>query len=76
MFQIIYRDNKREWSLLPNKKKGLSRLHPTFHLSWERRVKLSIGGDFRALSGILTSIRSWTVALASIEDFMDMIKYL
>ncbi|MFX1293336.1 MAG: hypothetical protein ACFFD2_00560 [Promethearchaeota archaeon] len=69
-FQIIYKNDELTWAILPNHKKdGLSRIYPKFYNSWDYRKKLSLGGDYRILSGIFSFIGSWTVALALIEDF-------
>jgi hypothetical protein len=69
-FQIIYKDKHREWALLSDR--GMSRLLPNFSLSWVRRNKISIGGEDRALDGLLCQITSWSCALATIEDFTIM----
>ncbi|MHA1277852.1 MAG: hypothetical protein ACTSQ8_11735 [Candidatus Helarchaeota archaeon] len=74
-FQIIYHDEDRLWAILPHQKKeGFSRIWPKFSQGWDYRVKQSIGGEHRDLAGILTSIQSWTVALATIEDFYEFIR--
>ncbi|MHA1357347.1 MAG: hypothetical protein ACTSQI_02885 [Candidatus Helarchaeota archaeon] len=39
-----------------------------------RRLELSVGGDFRDLDGLLSTISSWSLALATLEDFMAMVK--
>ena len=70
-FQIIYRDNEREWAILPID--GLSRVLPRFDLTWIRRMKESIGGD-RMLDGLLATIKSWSVALSTIEDYKNIIR--
>ncbi len=71
-FQVIYRDQRRRWSLLPlQKRNGLSRLWPKFYRSWDYRKKMSLGGDYRVLGGLFSSISSWSVALASLEDFQE-----
>ena len=67
IFQIIYKDEFREWALLP--REGMSRVNSSFALSWDRRIKLSIGGDDRILDGLLSQIESWSAALATIDDF-------
>jgi hypothetical protein len=73
-FQVIYRDSEREWTLLPHQSlDGLSKLYPRFSLTWVRRRKLSIGGDHQILNGLLTTIGSWTVALALLEDFRELV---
>lgn len=70
-FQLIYKDSLREWSIRPNRKQdNLSKIHSSFHMSWDRRRK-NYGGDFRFLEDILSSIGSWTVALAMLEDYHD-----
>ncbi|NVM53972.1 MAG: hypothetical protein HWN66_09755, partial [Candidatus Helarchaeota archaeon] len=75
-FQIIYKDDITEWTILPHHHDNLSRVHPKFYTTWERRTKPSIGGDVRELNGFLSCIGSWSTALATIEDFFDMIKML
>ncbi len=73
-FQIIYQNDRRWWSILPLRKtKGLSRLWPNFYHSWDYRKEMSLGGDYRILGGLLSSISSWSVALASIEDFQEFL---
>jgi hypothetical protein len=72
-FQIIYRDSVREWALLTQKQNALSKFSPTFFISWERRQKLSIGGDSQVLDALLSRIGSWTVALAFLEDFQALV---
>ncbi len=73
-FQIIYQDQRRRWSLLPlHKKEGLSRLWPKFYHTWDYRKQMSLGGDYRILGGLLSSISSWSVALASLEDFQEFL---
>lgn len=75
-FQIFYQDTERTWALLPNRATtGLSRLWAKFYHSWDYRRHLSIGGDHRILAGILSSIESWTTALATIEDYQDLLKH-
>jgi hypothetical protein len=67
-FQIILKDESREWALL--KEKGMSRVLPNFSLSWVRRTEItSIGGDGTVLDGLLSQIYSWSCALATIEDY-------
>ncbi|MHA1360522.1 MAG: hypothetical protein ACTSQI_19430 [Candidatus Helarchaeota archaeon] len=73
-FQIIYEDSNIKWALLPRKRGGLSRLHPKFYITWERRLKLSVGGEFRDLDGLLSTISSWSLALATLEDFYAMVE--
>ncbi len=71
-FQVIYQDSRRTWALIPHQKdRGLARVGARFHRMWDRRRKLSIGGDLQALDGILSNIGSWTVALTTLEDFLD-----
>jgi len=73
-FQVIYRDTEREWALMPQQQvEGLSRVYPLFYKTWVRRRKLSIGGDHQILDGILSTIGSWTVALAYLEDFRELL---
>ncbi|MHA1381669.1 MAG: hypothetical protein ACTSRG_25145 [Candidatus Helarchaeota archaeon] len=66
-FQIIYKDSDREWALSPTK--GMSRVSPKFSITWNRRIKQSIGGENRPLDGLLSQIQSWSTALATIEDW-------
>jgi hypothetical protein len=66
-FQVIFKDENREWALLPDR--GMSRVLPNFSLSWVRRIKTSIGGEGTVLDGLLSQIYSWSCALATIEDF-------
>ena len=73
-FQVIYKDMEREWSLLPVKKGGMTRIYPQFFKSWERRTKTSLGGDYKVLDGMLSKMSSWSVALTTIEDFINFIK--
>jgi len=73
-FQIIYRNSSRAWAILPQQKEdGFTRVFSRFYTSWERRTKLIFGGDYRVLAGFLSSISSWTTALAVIEDFRELI---
>ncbi|MHA1360530.1 MAG: hypothetical protein ACTSRC_20610 [Candidatus Helarchaeota archaeon] len=74
IFQIIYEDSNIMWALMPRKKGSLSRLHPKFYVTWERRLKLSLGGEFRDLDGLLSTIGSWSLALATLEDFVVMVE--
>ena len=72
-FQVIYRDGSRTWAILPKRKEeDLTRVHIRFCTSWERRRELIFGGDHRLLAGILSSIGSWSTALAVIEDFHEL----
>ncbi|MHA1131280.1 MAG: hypothetical protein ACTSQQ_10795 [Candidatus Helarchaeota archaeon] len=73
-FQVIYEDSNILWALLPRKKGSLSRLHPKFYITWVRQLKLSVGGEFRDLDGFLSTISSWSLALATLEDFLTMVK--
>ncbi|MBD3227997.1 MAG: hypothetical protein GF329_07390 [Candidatus Lokiarchaeota archaeon] len=66
IFQVIYKDESREWALLP--RKGMSRVLSSFSLSWARRTKTSIGVEDTVLDGLLETIKSWSTALATIED--------
>ncbi|NVM54426.1 MAG: hypothetical protein HWN66_12045 [Candidatus Helarchaeota archaeon] len=73
-FQIIYHDKSRTWAILPHNKEGsLTRIFARFYSSWERRRELIFGGDYRILAGILSSISSWSTALAVIEDFHELV---
>jgi len=71
-FQIIYHDSAHDWALLPQKQDALSKFSPKFYISWERRQKLSIGGDCQVLDALLSGIGSWTVVLAFLEDFQAL----
>jgi len=71
-FQLILKDDKLEWSLQP--RKGMARIYPQFWKSWERRTKPSLGGEYKILDGMLSSINSWSVSLASVTDFMEFIR--
>jgi hypothetical protein len=74
-FQIVYQDFEREWTILPNQsKEGLSKIYPRFYITWERRRKESFGGEHQIFDETLSSIGSWTVALATIEDFFALIQ--
>ncbi|MBD3228816.1 MAG: hypothetical protein GF329_11575 [Candidatus Lokiarchaeota archaeon] len=68
IFQIIYKDKSREWALLPHSSKGMSRVLLDFSKTWNRRIENSIGGANRIFNGLLGTIKSWSVALATIED--------
>ena len=72
-FQIIYRDEAREWALLPHSRGGMAKLSPQFYTTWERRTKISFGGDHQIFDELLSTISSWTVALATIEDFFSLV---
>jgi hypothetical protein len=71
-FQLIYQDDARIWALCPQK--GMAKVHPRFYTTWERRTRISFGGEHQILDELLTSIGSWTVALATIEDFWALVK--
>jgi len=77
-YQVIYSINNITWSLEPNKnsensgKAGkISRLYPNFSETWKRRLKSKIGGD-KMLDGMLATIKSWSAALATIEDYESL----
>ncbi|MHA1269820.1 MAG: hypothetical protein ACTSPY_08560 [Candidatus Helarchaeota archaeon] len=70
-FQVIFRAPGFEWSLTTNE--GISRIYPKFNETWIRRMKKSIGGD-RFLDGLLAQISSWSCALATIEDYIEIEK--
>ncbi|NVM53919.1 MAG: hypothetical protein HWN66_09470 [Candidatus Helarchaeota archaeon] len=74
-FQIIYQDEARIWSILPQQKEGMTKVYSKFYTSWECRRKLSFGGDHKIFDELLTTIGSWTTALAAIEDFFQFIKF-
>jgi len=70
-FQVIYRDASREWAILPQcPTKGLSKLYPKFYTTWERRKYQSIGGEHQTFGELLSTIGSWSVALATLEEFI------
>ncbi len=71
-FQIIYKDDQREWALTPNG--GMSRVFPQFSRTWLRRQTFSLGGDDLILDGLLSQIGSWSAALATIEDWRELQK--
>ena len=74
-FQILYKDNIREWAILPLRQQdGLSKMYPQFHKTWDRRRKLSLGGDYRIFDEMLSTISSWSAALATLEDFFTLIE--
>ncbi|MHA1650293.1 MAG: hypothetical protein ACTSYB_08870 [Candidatus Helarchaeota archaeon] len=50
--------------------KGLSKLYPHFYTTWERRKYHSIGGEDQTFAELLCTIGSWTVALATLEEFV------
>ena len=71
-YQVIYRDHCREWVLTPlGGEPRLSRVHLKFNVTWDRRLKQSIGGNHQVLSNLLSHIGSWSTALATIEEFME-----
>ncbi len=69
-FQVIYKDENREWAFLPSE--GMSRVFPEFSKTWVRRTKPSIGGEDHVLDGLLSQIGSWSAALATIEDYVEL----
>ncbi len=69
-FQVIYRDTTREWAILPRCRSGLSKIYPKFYTTWERRKYQSVGGEHQTFAELLSTIGSWTVALATLEEFM------
>lgn len=70
-FQVIYKDKNREWALSPAG--GMSRVFPEFFKTWVRRTEPSIGGENVILDGLLSQIGSWSTALATIEDWHEMV---
>jgi hypothetical protein len=70
-FQIIYQDPARTWALLP--RQGMARVHRHFYTTWERRTRISFGGEHQILDELLASIGSWTVALATVDDFFVLL---
>lgn len=74
-FQVIYRDPVKEWAILPSHSThALSKIAPYFSTIWERRTQLSIGGEFQELADLLATIGSWTIALATLEDYAAFLK--
>jgi len=72
-FQVIYRDATRKWAILPQcPSKGLSKLYPQFYVTWERRKYQSMGGEHQTFSELLSTIGSWSVALATLEEFIAL----
>ena len=70
-FQVIYRDAAREWAILPQcPSKGLPKLYPNFYTTWERRKYQSVGGEHQSFAKLLCTIGSWTIALATLEEFV------
>ena len=65
-FQVIYRDDRREWALVPES--GMSRVRPKFYDTWDQRVIQSIGGEDQVLDSVFSRIGSWSMALAIIEE--------
>jgi len=71
IYQVIYRDATREWAILPQcPSNGLSKLYPKFYTTWDRRKDQSIGGDHQTFAELLSTIGSWTAALATLEEFI------
>ena len=71
LFQVIYRDATWEWALLPHcQSEGLPKLYPKFYMTWERRKYQSLGGEHQIFAELLCTIGSWTVALATLEEFV------
>ncbi len=63
-------DDTREWAILPQcPSNGLSKLYPHFYTTWERRKYHSIGCEDQTFAELLCTIGSWTVALATLEEF-------
>ncbi|MHA1650949.1 MAG: hypothetical protein ACTSYB_12205 [Candidatus Helarchaeota archaeon] len=46
------------------------RLYPKFYTTWERSNIQSIGDEDQTFAELLSTIGSWTVALATIEEFV------
>ena len=42
--------------------------------TWVRRMEPSIGGENLILDGLLSRIKSWSAALATIEDWNELNK--
>ena len=73
-FQVIYHNNGRKWAILPLcSQNSLSKIYSKFHTTWERRRTQSIGGDSQIFAELLTTIGSWSVALATIEDYFTFV---
>jgi len=72
-FQTIYQDETREWALLPHSRGGVAKVYPQFYLTWERRTKISFGGEHQIFEELLATIGSWTIALATVEDFLSLV---
>ena len=69
-FQIIFKSQDREWALTPAG--GMSRVSPKFYITWMRRTEQSFGGENRVLDGLLSQLGSWSAALGTIEDWMEV----
>jgi hypothetical protein len=67
-FQVIYKDDRREWSLQVNSGFGLARVRLKFYETWDTRIESSIGGVNRVFDQLLSRIGSWSAALATIDD--------
>jgi len=74
-YQIIYVDNEIKWTIQHKKdvEKILGPIYPYFNLTWARRINNSIIGGDRTLSSLLMGIKSWSTALATIEEYKEAI---
>jgi hypothetical protein len=73
-FQVIYRDNKYEWAILPQQQEdGLMKINSKFSKSWQRRKRMCFGLSHRVLNGLIWNVSSWTTALATIEEFEELL---
>ena len=66
-FQVIYKDARREWALVPES--GMSRVRLKFSETWDRRLENSIGGEDLDLEAFLSRLSSWSAALAAMENW-------
>ena len=63
-----------KWAILPRcSQNSLSKIYPKFYMTWERRKTQTIGDDSQIFAELLTTIGSWSVALATIEDFFEFV---
>jgi len=74
-YQVIFSTNKITWSLQPSysEKEGkISPIYPYFNFTWRRRLKSTIIGGDRTLDGMLVTIKSWSAALATLEEYESL----
>ncbi|MHA1752628.1 MAG: hypothetical protein ACTSWR_10875 [Candidatus Helarchaeota archaeon] len=70
-FQLIFYNKKIDFKLFIAEEKGMSKIYTRFNYSWSKRTKLTkIGGD-RFLESLLLQIPSWSVALGTLEEYLD-----